>query len=720
MDQVEEAPQAPEAPVADEPSIAPDPSPSPKARFPIWARQFLEIFGVTGLAIAQPLWSLLGDNPTYFVAHGARPRDIVLLVIAVTLVPVFALYVPVQIARLVSSKAGTIAAGVAVALMLSLLVIGAVNSFDDAGALVFLACLALATAGLSMLYVRARPFRLFLLYLSPAPIVLAVLFLFASPVQTLVFEGDPASLAASSDTSVVVVVFDELPLGALLTADGEVDRDRFPGFAELASVSTWYPAAQASSAWTNFAVPAILAGQQSDSSTPPVAGAYPRSLFTMLGSSHEMRVNERITSICPGNLCGENSELSDADARGSLTRDTAIVALHQHLPDDLADRWLPSISNSWANFGEQSPDIGPLDQDVPALEEWAETRETLEFEPRAFSSFVDSISSDAPPTVWYQHEMLPHMPYQLLPDGRPYGGFHPGSMTDWKYWSEDPMASINAQQRLLLQVQYIDSEIASLLDRLNSENMLDDTMIVVAADHGITFEPGQHFRASRASDGTSGTSQARADVFSVPLFIKYPNQTEGVVDERQAGTVDVVPTVADALGIVLPDDWTFAGRSLKADAAPRPTPSADERRRSPLVASLDRWFGTGGGEHDVYAVGPYGDLVGERAPSDDVAPLPDASAEHIDVADYEGRGKVGLGTDVPALYVAEIDGVSTGSWIAVAVDGRIAGLGPVFDDRDGRRVVEAMLDPSLLNDGSPNPQPYLVSSTGRLAPIPTE
>jgi hypothetical protein len=549
---------------------------------------------------------------------------------------------------------------------------------------------------------------------------LAVLFLFASPVQTLVFEGDPASLAASSNTSVVVVVFDELPLGAILTADGEIDRERFPGFAELSSVSTWYPAAQASSAWTNFAVPAILAGQESDSSTPPVAGAYPRSLFTMLGSSHEMRVNERITSICPDNLCGEDSELSDADARGSLTRDTAIVALHQHLPDDLADRWLPSISNSWANFGEQSQDIGPLDQDVPALAEWAETRETLEFEPRAFSSFVDSISSDAPPTVWYQHEMLPHMPYQLLPDGRPYGGFHPGSMTDWKYWNDDPMASINAQQRLLLQVQYIDSEVAALLDRLKSENMLDETMLVVAADHGITFEPGQHFRASRASDGSSGTAAARADVFSVPLFIKYPTQIEGAVDERQAGTVDVVPTVADALGIDLPEDWTFAGRSLVADVSPTPATPDEALPAPPLVATLDRWFGSGGGDHDVYAVGPHGDLVGERAPSADAAPAPQASAEQIDVADYEGRGKVGLGTEVPALYVAEVGGVPTGSWIAIAADGRIAGLGPVFDDRDGRRVVEAMLDPSLLNGDSPQLQPYLVDSTGRLAPIPAE
>src|SRR3954453_8720004 len=40
---------------------------------------------------------------------------------------------------------------------------------------------------------------------------------------------------------VVFVVFDEFPADDLLRPDGTIDAERFPNFAELASISTWFP-----------------------------------------------------------------------------------------------------------------------------------------------------------------------------------------------------------------------------------------------------------------------------------------------------------------------------------------------------------------------------------------------------------------------------------------------------------------------------------------------
>ena len=37
------------------------------------------------------------------------------------------------------------------------------------------------------------------------------------------------------------VVFDEFPADDLLRPDGTIDAERFPNFAELASISTWFP-----------------------------------------------------------------------------------------------------------------------------------------------------------------------------------------------------------------------------------------------------------------------------------------------------------------------------------------------------------------------------------------------------------------------------------------------------------------------------------------------
>ena len=36
---------------------------------------------------------------------------------------------------------------------------------------------------------------------------------------------------------------------------------------------------------------------------------------------------------------------------------------------------------------------------------------------------------------------------------------------------------------------------------------------------------------------------------SVPLFIKLPGQTEGRIDDRNVESVDILPTIADVLGI---------------------------------------------------------------------------------------------------------------------------------------------------------------------------
>ena len=52
----------------------------------------------------------------------------------------------------------------------------------------------------------------------------------------------PAFSAAASAAKppVAMMVFDEFSLGILMTADGHVDRGRFPNFAGLADRSTWY------------------------------------------------------------------------------------------------------------------------------------------------------------------------------------------------------------------------------------------------------------------------------------------------------------------------------------------------------------------------------------------------------------------------------------------------------------------------------------------------
>jgi hypothetical protein len=417
-----------------------------------------------------------------------------------------------------------------------------------------------------------------------------------------------------------------------------------------------------------------------------------------------------------------------------LARDTTIVGLHQLLPAALADRWLPSVSGSWTNFGEES-DGPPLPDDESDLEfaEWKKQWQTGTHESVDYADFLETVTGDEV-AMWYQHEMLPHMSYRFLPDGRTYQGSRPRSLSEDFWWSEDPMATVNAQQRLLLQLQYADAHVSALLDRLREQDMLEESLIVVVADHGIDLAPGRQRRGAPADEdenGGSAPSEASYETYDamlpVPLFVKVPGQRTGVVDDRSAQTLDVLPTIADALALELPEDWEFDGTSLLS-------PPPDSRRparwlnskwedglldREPdaarMARSMSQLFGRSGTSHDVYAVGPYADLVGQP-----VGPTgSDVDDAMIENGDLGAWSDVDLGgSSVPALFTGDASGIEPGSWIAFGLNGDVAGIGPVFRDVEGNPVVEIMIDPAMLEEGENQIGLYLVSpDSGGLLPI---
>jgi hypothetical protein len=76
-------------------------------------------------------------------------------------------------------------------------------------------------------------------------------------------------------------------------------------------------------------------------------------------------------------------------------------------------------------------------------------------------------------------------------------------------------------------------------------------VVVVTADHGISFAPGTSARIiGRGNDPW---------IMWVPLFIKEPGQTKGRIDDRNWEHVDLVPTLADYAAVRPP--WPMDGRS---------------------------------------------------------------------------------------------------------------------------------------------------------------
>ena len=102
------------------------------------------------------------------------------------------------------------------------------------------------------------------------------------------------------------------------------------------------------------------------------------------------------------------------------------------------------------------------------------------------------------------------------------------------------------------EIAYLDSAVGKLLTTLRSRGLYDQSLIVVAADHGEAF--GEHGKWSHGLFLYDET-------IHVPLLIKLP--ATGLAHQRvesRVGLVDIAPTILQEAGIAVPT--TMQGQSL--------------------------------------------------------------------------------------------------------------------------------------------------------------
>jgi len=140
---------------------------------------------------------------------------------------------------------------------------------------------------------------MFLTVLSPTILIFPGLFLFNTSVYKVVFpEKDPSAIALKMDSPppIIMVVFDEFPVTALMDENAKIDPIRYPNFAALARDASWFRNATSLSAATTFVIPAMLSGNDPDRRRrQPTAVAYPNNIFTLLGGVYDLKVFEAQT-----------------------------------------------------------------------------------------------------------------------------------------------------------------------------------------------------------------------------------------------------------------------------------------------------------------------------------------------------------------------------------------------------------------------------------------
>ncbi len=85
-----------------------------------------------------------------------------------------------------------------------------------------------------------------------------------------------------------------------------------------------------------------------------MASRYPHNVFTLLGGTHRLEVEEPVTDICPEKLCGEEDRPPARRRLRALADDLSVVSLHLLLPDDLEDN-LPAVDRTFGGFRCRGP-----------------------------------------------------------------------------------------------------------------------------------------------------------------------------------------------------------------------------------------------------------------------------------------------------------------------------------------------------------------------------
>jgi len=447
-------------------------------------------------------------------------------------------------------------------------------------------------------------------------------------------EGDPMPQRTPRPRTIVLVVFDELPLTSLMGPGERIDAGRYPNFARLARTATWYRGATAVHDSTAMAVPAMLDGRYPRPRLRSDVYSHPANLFTLLEHTYEVNASEEATGLCPTSLCEP----------------------------------LPGTASSHLGGGKVV----------------------------RFRDFVRTIEPRDEPVLWFKHVLLPHVPWQYYPSGTKYRRHAPEPIPggNGELGFGVPWLVKVSYQRHLLQLGLADKLLGELVARLRRLGLFEDALVMVVADHGIGFRTGVERRTvtrgnvedlapvplimklPRQRHGRIADEHVETiDVLPTILDLARV-RANGKLDGRSL--LHPIPkqaervTVFHRIGIELN---TIGGKySFDVDLV--------ERRRAAAVRRKLALFGSGSLD-GLYRIGPHPELVGRAAASlPQLRELPEATIHQSE----ELRHVDPASGFVPGEITGELPNARPGGGrpIALALDGRIAAVGRSFSMEGSR------------------------------------
>ncbi len=702
--------------------------------------------GAAGFALTQPLLGVLGENPILVTRTHVSTLDVIVVAI------VTAIGIPVGLWLIDSALPTRLRVGYRAIVLTALAAAFAARLITlTAGppAWVVIPVALLAGAFVAAMALR-EPLATRLLAFTAVLPAMAIALLFAgSDTGTLlrapVVEAVELDEAIRPDDAplppVVMLVLDELPTMTLVDEAGELDAERFPNLATFADTATWYPEFTTTSAFTESAVPALLTGQNPIGAAP-LWPDFPDNIFRLLAGSYHLSVIESNTKLCGYPACAETvrpppppssttNSGGDADPppnpspvaeepasdRSRFTRTLVRLwwegviepsspgALDDFAEEVVDDTSPPDPTDSQSGTADATgpntvPDtIEPLTED--SFNFARSIASATDGQPLRFRQWVDTIVPTDTPSLWFAHLLLPHQPFTFTATGTQFAvPIGPHRFDDPNNTNPDVIALRRRQHET--QMQYTDALIGELLAQVERAGLYDDAIIVIVADHGMSFTEGTH---DREFDGTNAASIAYT-----PLLIKFPGQESGSISAANLTSVDVLPTMADALGIELP--WTSDGAAADSETV------AGRDDTKPLYDYTNVFDVRLEGVVDV-GVGFDAVIAGATVPDD---PNDGWIGEPFAPADSSGVVAQLARVDRPDLALGVVAGTLTepADLLVVAYDDVIVGAAPVGQYRDLDNYFAVGVDVSRFDSRDATVRIGVVAADGSITEVRVE